>query len=88
MSDAKGIVWSLGNQPEKDMELVRAQIVESACILAELSERHDLTDEAFELELRLQIQWLSIAANKQRDAAERKTQMLRMKALMERGGCQ
>lgn len=85
MSDTKAIVWSMGNQPEKDMDQVRSQIAESGCFLNELSERHDLSDEAFEMELRLQIHWLTCAGNKWRDAVARRTQMLRMKDLMEKG---
>ena len=68
-------------RPEERKEAVRAQIREGARILAELAERHDLSDEAFELELRMQSLWLCTGANQWHEAARETAVLLRMRQI-------
>jgi hypothetical protein len=66
-------------KPEERKASVRGQLAEAARILAALSERHDLSDEAFEMELRMQATWLCVSANQWHEAARETAQILRMR---------
>lgn len=64
--------WSMGLRPEEMMEHAREQLGESGRILSDLGVRRDVSDEALEFELRMQILWLTIAANKIHEAARQR----------------
>lgn len=64
--------WSMGLRPEEMMEQAREQLQTASVILNDLSARRDVSDEAMEMELRMQILWLTIAANKIHEAARQR----------------
>lgn len=70
-----------GLRPEERKDAVRAQVAESARLLGELEARRDLTAAAFELELRLQIAWLSSAVNHWREAAAEEALIVKARKL-------
>lgn len=64
--------WSMALRPEEMMQHAREQMQESARILTDLAGRRDVSDESLEFELRMQILWLTIAANKIHEAARQR----------------
>lgn len=68
-------------RPEERKEQVRTQLAESARILTHLAERRDVTAEALEFEVRMQIMWLGNAARQWHEAAVEEAQILRMREL-------
>ncbi|WP_395734116.1 hypothetical protein [Prosthecobacter sp.] len=70
---------TMGLMPEERKEIVRSQLRESLRILADLHERRDLSAEAFEFELRMQILWLTNAANQWHQATEEEKRVLQMR---------
>ena len=72
---------SMGLRPEERKEAVRAQLRESARILAELEARRDVSAEAFEMELRIQILWLTNAANQWHQASLEEMHLMRMREI-------
>jgi len=72
---------SMGLKPEERKEAVRAQLRESARILAELESRREVSAEAFEMELRMQILWLTNAANQWHQASFEEAHLLRLREL-------
>lgn len=74
--------WSMRLQPEARREQVRVQLAESVRILAALAARRDLSASAFEMELRMQILWLTNAANQWHQAEVEGAQIQRGRELM------
>lgn len=72
---------SMGLRPEERKEAVRTQLREAARILAELEARRDVSVEAFEMELRMQILWLTNAANQWHQASYEEARLLRMREI-------
>lgn len=66
------LAWSMAARPEELLEHARTQVAESGAILQKLAERRDVSDEAFECEIRLQMMWLGVAANKIHEAGKQK----------------
>jgi hypothetical protein len=66
-------------KPEERKESVRTQLGESVRILEDLHVRRDLSAEAFEFELRMQVLWLTNAANQWRQATEEEKRVLQMR---------
>lgn len=74
MSD---IVFHYSMQPEARKDTVRQQLAESAAVLANLAAARDVPAEQIEVELRLQIAWLSKAAHEWRTAANEEAAIAR-----------
>ena len=72
---------SMGMRPEERKDAVRAQLREAARILAGLEARRDVSAEAFEMELRMQILWLTNAANQWRQANCEEAHLLRLRGI-------
>jgi chorismate mutase len=72
---------SQSHKPEERKDQVLTQLAESARILQHLSERRDMSDEAVEFEMRMQIMWLSNAANQWHKAAQETAQIQRLREL-------
>lgn len=72
---------SMALKPEERKEAVRTQLREAARILTELEARRDVTAEAFEMELRMQILWLTNAANQWHQASCEEAHLLRMREI-------
>lgn len=68
--------WSMALRPEERREQVRGQIAETVRVLTELLAR-SMTAEAFELELRMQVLWLTNAANQWQAAGLETARLLR-----------
>lgn len=66
-------------KPEERKEAVRTQLGESVRILEDLHARRDLSAESFEFELRMQVLWLTNAANQWHQATEEEKRVLQMR---------
>ena len=79
--------WSPSMRPAERRENVRAQLERSAAILAGLAGRRDMTDAAWEMELRMQVLWLTNAAGHWHQAELEEAEILRVRGMfLEREG--
>jgi len=72
---------SMALRPEARKDAVRAQLRTAARILSELEARRDVSVEAFEMEMRMQILWLTNAANQWHEASVEEAHLLRMREI-------
>ncbi len=72
---------AMGLKPEERKEAVRAQLREAARILARLEAQRAVSAESVEMELRMQILWLTNAANQWHQASCEEAQLLRLREI-------
>lgn len=74
-------VISMALRPEERKNAVHAQLRESVRLLMQLESASGMSDEVFEFELRMQILWLTNAANQWHEAARERQQILQARAI-------